>query len=443
MHMSSIENMEKCYQKYVRGTSLDAQPVVRVLYIGGADVNGSYRDVFSGTQFLYFGCDLLPNDGVSIVLEDPYKIPLDDRSMDIVVSGQMLEHCEFFWLSFAEMMRVLKTDGYLFLIAPSAGKIHRYPVDCYRFYPDGYRALAKYANCDLVDVWLDERGPWKDLVGVFQHRRLPVHRGEPRPPKLAYDITSSPLGSPEEERTQGNRHYLEVLAALHENLRPGLYLEIGIRHGRSLTLAKGPAVGVDPQPDIGFALPETTHVARQTSDDFFGRQDIKTLLPKAVDFAFIDGMHLFENVLRDFMNIERHASAQTLVVIDDVLPSHPAQAERDRRTKVWTGDVWKIAGCLQQYRPDLFILSLDTSPTGLLLIAGLDPKNKILVENYNPICRRAIFDLTTVPLDVVGRQGAHAPTSELLNSIATVLLDCHKSRASVAVTVQRLREAVA
>lgn len=441
MHMSSLENMEKCYQKYVRGTPLEAKSQVLVLDVGGADVNGSYRDVFSGPQFSYFGCDLAANDGVSIVLEDPYKIPLDDRSMDIVVSGQMLEHCEFFWLSFTEMMRVLRSDGYLFLIAPSAGKIHRYPVDCYRFYPDAYRALAKYVNCELVDVWLDERGPWRDLVGVFRHRQLPAHRGASRPPKPAYDLATSPAGSPEEEKTQGQRPYLEVLAALHDALRPGLYLEIGVRHGRSLALAKGPAVGVDPAPEVGVPLPETTRVVRQTSDDFFAADEIKTLLPGAVDFAFIDGMHLFENVLRDFMNIERHASAQTLVVVDDVLPSHPAQAERDRRTKVWTGDVWKIARCLQQYRPDLFLLSLDTAPTGLLLIAGLDPKNKALVENYNPICRRAIDDVAPVPPDVLARQAARAPTSELLASIAAVLRECRGNKASAAVSVQRLREA--
>ena len=48
------------------------------------------------------------DDGVDIRLADPYRIPLPDASVDIVLSGQMLEHNEFFWLTFLEMSRVLK-----------------------------------------------------------------------------------------------------------------------------------------------------------------------------------------------------------------------------------------------------------------------------------------------------------------------------------------------
>ena len=58
----------------------------------------------------------------------------------------MLEHCEFFWRAFEEVIRVVKDDGFVFLIAPSAGPEHRYPVDCYRFYADAYHALAKYVT---------------------------------------------------------------------------------------------------------------------------------------------------------------------------------------------------------------------------------------------------------------------------------------------------------
>ena len=53
------------------------------------------------------------------------------------------------------------------MIAPSRGRIHRYPVDCYRFDPDSYAALAKYTNSVLIDCWLDATSPWGDLVGVF------------------------------------------------------------------------------------------------------------------------------------------------------------------------------------------------------------------------------------------------------------------------------------
>lgn len=176
MHATSFENMRTCYAKHIRGTEMERRDRAVVLDVGGANVNGGYGGIFP-PPFIVLGADIAAGDGVSVVLTDPYKIPLRSGSVDVVISGQMLEHCEFFWLSFCEMMRVLRPDGFLFLIAPSSGPVHSYPVDCYRFYPDAYRALAKYAGCDLVDVWRDDRGPWCDLVGVFRHKLNPRSAG--------------------------------------------------------------------------------------------------------------------------------------------------------------------------------------------------------------------------------------------------------------------------
>ena len=67
---------------------------------------------------------------------------------------------------------MVKPDGFIILIVPSAAPIHRYPVDCYRFYPDAFVALAKYTGIKVVDIWLDERDPWKDLVGVFSKNNI-------------------------------------------------------------------------------------------------------------------------------------------------------------------------------------------------------------------------------------------------------------------------------
>src|SRR4249920_2101622 len=174
----------------------------------------------------------------------------------------------------------------------------------------------------------------------------------------------------ERERTSGSRHYLESLAEVHQLLEPAFYLEIGVRRGNSLELARCPAIGVDPAPDVATFLPATTVLSAKTSDDFFAGLAAEPL-PQAPELAFIDGMHLFEYALRDFMNIERLSTATTLIAIDDIFPSHPDQAARERCTRVWTGDVWKLQRCLEELRPDLIVLSLDTAPTGLLLVAGL------------------------------------------------------------------------
>jgi SAM-dependent methyltransferase len=436
MHSSSLENMSLCYARFLANAPQKQDRMV-VVDVGGANVNGGYRDVFPDERFRYVAVDLAEGEGVDVVLDDPYKLPFEDGSVDVVISGQMLEHCEFFWQTFAEMMRVLKPDGFVFMIAPSAGPIHRYPVDCYRFYPDAYRALAKYAGCHLIDVWLDERGPWRDLVGVFAKQAVPRPSVVVRSAHAVAPVHIPP-GTAEEEATRGSVDYLVTLAGLHEALRPALYLEIGVRHGRSLALAGAEAIGVDPAPDIhDVQLPSTTRLFEMASDDFF-RDVAATEVASPPDLAFIDGMHLFEYALRDFMHIERMAKPGTLVVIDDIHPSHPAQAERERRTRVWTGDIWKLHDCLAQVRPDLVLIPLDTAPTGLLLVAGLDPANRVLWNQYNPIVRRYSAHIEP-PAAVLQRKGSLAPDDPRVARALAALARCRESGAARNAVVSALR----
>jgi len=423
MHPSSIENMRQCYERYIMKNSTFSSREILILDIGGADINGEYRDIFSEANHRYLTVDLQEGLGVDIVMQSAYELPFEENIADIVVSGQMLEHCEFFWLIFSEMVRVLKPHGYLFLIAPSAGPIHSYPVDCYRFYPDAYRALAKHAKCHLIDFWLDERGPWHDLVGVFSKVALqpPASDSEKKEISIPFDPVNSPPGSELEETTSGQVHYLTVLANLHEALTPSLYLEIGVRHGHSLALARCPAVGIDPAPQLQENLiKKNAQIFTMTSDEYFTKGHQHKLSQKP-DLVFIDGMHLFEYALRDFMQIERLAKPNTLLVIDDIFPSHPAQADRIRSTRVWTGDIWKLHRLLLEIRQDLFILALDTSPSGLLLVAGMDPENNLLWDNYNPIVKQYQKDFP-LPQNVMSREvsvdPSHRSVTDFLSALA-------------------------
>src|SRR5580698_1080401 len=99
--------------------------------------------------------------------------------------------------------------------------------------------------------------------------------------------------------------YYTVLRWIHEILRPATYIEIGIRKGESLRLALDQTicVGIDPEPDIQTPLSANTSVFRMTSDAFFAEEELPKLLhAPAFDLAFIDGLHLFEQALRDFIN---------------------------------------------------------------------------------------------------------------------------------------------
>jgi hypothetical protein len=235
-------------------------------------------------------------------------------------------------------------------------------------------------------------------------------------------------GSPEENKVWGDCHKHDVLEWLHEELEPKLYLEIGVDEGLSLARAKGSAIGIDPRPDLKLKveLPATTKILSMSSDAFFRDQAVHMLHPKP-DLVFIDGMHLFEFALRDFINVEKHASPSTLVVIDDIYPCHPTQAKRRRKSGSWTGDVWKLHKILEQARPDLTLITLNSYTTGLLLICGLDPKSKTLEEEYDYWVDRYIKD-EDLPLNIIARHGAIPSGHPVLAELIAELRDADISK---------------
>ena len=77
--------------------------------------------------------------------------------------------------------------------------------------------------------------------------------------------------NPDAEVISGRDNYLSVLGQFHAILAPELYLEIGVRNGGSLALARGHAVGVDPAFQITEPLAAETRMLRMTSDEFSDR----------------------------------------------------------------------------------------------------------------------------------------------------------------------------
>jgi hypothetical protein len=177
------------------------------------------------------------------------------------------------------------------------------------------------------------------------------------------------------------RNFRQVLNFAHLALLPRTYVEIGIREGASLSLVlpRTRPVGIDPKPKIRSrtGVPGSAMLFRETSDAFFGSHDLTEVLGgRSVDLAFVDGMHLFEFALRDFINLERHCTADST-----------ATAARRKRTRRWSGDVWKLIVILKAHRPDLDVSVVDVRPTGLGVVRGLDPSDRTLSERYDEICR--------------------------------------------------------
>lgn len=166
MHTSSMNNMKAFFDKYVKtGDS--------ILDIGSKIYHRhtSYKDLIPEGA-TYCGMDLEAGENVDLVVENPYEWEeIEDNTFDIIISGQTFEHNPFFWKSFEEIVRVCKPDGMICVIAPSKGNIHRYPVDCWRFHPDGMQALADYTSIRLIESFIDANSKWGDCVGIFKNTR--------------------------------------------------------------------------------------------------------------------------------------------------------------------------------------------------------------------------------------------------------------------------------
>jgi hypothetical protein len=189
--------------------------------------------------------------------------------------------------------------------------------------------------------------------------------------------------------------YLDCLSALHRALKPARYLEVGVWQGESLARARCAAIAVDPAIQLAFDVLEgkpECHFFQTTSDDFFARYDLRTILGGPVDLAFLDGLHQFDTLLRDFAHAERFCAPESVIVLHDCLPIDPlitnrAQDEHWRADAVvpgwWAGDVWKTFVILKRARPDLRIVALDSPPTGLVLVSALDPASDALIQHHD------------------------------------------------------------
>lgn len=170
MHQSSLDKMKK-----FRDTYLDPSKALKILDVGSLDVNGTYAQLFQETNWVYHGSDMSSGKNVDIHLSNPYDWNnISDGTYDVVISGQAFEHIEYFWLTMLQISRVLKVGGLCCIIAPASGQEHRYPTDCWRYYPDGLRTLAKWAKMEVLEAttqWKSQNYPdgsdeWKDSILV-------------------------------------------------------------------------------------------------------------------------------------------------------------------------------------------------------------------------------------------------------------------------------------
>ena len=195
MHVNSHSKME-----WFKNTYLSTDTKLNILDVGSLDSKGNdnYSDLFNEKNWTYTGLDFEGSNNVDIVVTNIYNwFEVEDNTYDVVISGQLFEHLEFFWLTISEIERVLKPGGYVCITTPSSDPKHGGNVpNCYQFQEAGLRAMAKYVDLEIIQTSVDERkevNPGND--GCLVAQKLDLSDSETKELKSRIDNLENKLDS--------------------------------------------------------------------------------------------------------------------------------------------------------------------------------------------------------------------------------------------------------
>ncbi len=180
----------------------------------------------------------------------------------------------------------------------------------------------------------------------------------------------------------GHAKIVQALLDLFEHPR---YLEIGVFEGATFTAVRSALkTGVDPTFRFDWRAeseaPEVTLV-QSTSDKFFASLEHR----QRFDVVYVDGLHDYEQVLRDVLSALTHLGDGGIIVISDVLPtsyaaslpaaeSHLAKSHHHDDDPAWMGDAYKVAFFIDAFLPQFsFATAAETSQ----LVCWYEPRDVV------------------------------------------------------------------
>lgn len=155
MHPSAMDSAEKFARDYLCKIPL------RIADVGAFDVNGSVRPIFTRPEWQYVGLDISPGPNVDVVIDRDW-LNVEPESFDVVVSTSTLEHIPKPWEWIRRIAAILRPGGFLYVNAPNTWEYHEHPVDCWRIWPEGMKALFHEGGIRTIEAFAD--GP--DTVGI-------------------------------------------------------------------------------------------------------------------------------------------------------------------------------------------------------------------------------------------------------------------------------------
>lgn len=122
-----------------------------------------YQPLFSGKKYIKQDIRDFDPPCIDIVCDICDMKPIPDKSIELVLNLESLEHIAYPQKAIDEIYRVLKYDGLLILTTVMHFKIHRVPKDYWRFTPDGLELLLsrfKILDCTLEGDHKRPKGIW-------------------------------------------------------------------------------------------------------------------------------------------------------------------------------------------------------------------------------------------------------------------------------------------
>jgi SAM-dependent methyltransferase len=155
--------MSYYWDEFIKDIQSNVLPGQVVLDAGAGDCH--WRKHFS-SEVKYIGMDLGVGDSTAdyskLDIEgDLRKIPLEDNSVDTVISIQVFEHLPEPWKVLSELNRILRSGGDIYITCPQAEPQHQVPHDFLRYTPFGLRSLLESNGFEVI--WI------KPQLGNFSH----------------------------------------------------------------------------------------------------------------------------------------------------------------------------------------------------------------------------------------------------------------------------------
>ena len=136
MHANCKLIVEKYFGNYISESDT-------VLEIGPDAVPSTIRKKLSSLDVTWDYLDIREYPGLTYVNQAPYNFSIEDNSYDVIIACQVTEHVEQIWKWLQEVERICKKGGRIIILSPVSWPYHESPVDCWRIYPAGMRALVE------------------------------------------------------------------------------------------------------------------------------------------------------------------------------------------------------------------------------------------------------------------------------------------------------------